>query len=331
MKVAVIGAGSFGTTLAQVFAQKAAQVMVWTRDDDVAKHINTYHAHPLRFTDVKLATNINASTDLKQVLAKASIVVSALPMKALRTGAAACNRYIEHDALFVSTTKGIEPDTLLFPHQILNEALTKHDELRRASLSGPNFASEIIRGLLWAAVIGAKSSATSKSLQTLLHSATMRAYTTTDVLGVEVCGALKNVFAIAAGIVDGCELGHNARAAMITRALAEMSSFGVALGAKQKTMYGLSGLGDLLLSCTSTQSRNFRVGQALASGRTPKEIQDELGEVAEGIGTTAAASVLAARFKLEAPITHAVNGVLLGSVSLKDAISQLMSRHASEE
>jgi glycerol-3-phosphate dehydrogenase (NAD(P)+) len=331
MKVAVIGAGSFGTTLAQVFSKDARQVTLWTRDSAVADHINAKHAHPTRFTDVTLDDNVGASIDLKEALKGAHVVVSALPMKALRHGTEACNPYIESGAIFVSTTKGIEAETRLFPHQILSQTLTKHDEQRRAYLSGPNFASEIIRGLLWAAVVGSKSKETSKNLQQILRSSKLRVYTSTDVVGVELGGALKNVFAIASGIVDGCGLGQNARAALITRGLNEMSSFGHAFGAKPKTLYGLSGLGDLLLSCTSSQSRNWRVGNGLALGQTAKEIEAELGEVAEGIGTTAAAVAIASELKIEAPICNAVNGVIHGTLSLKEAIAALMNRQVSEE
>lgn len=329
-KVAVIGAGSFGTALAQVFAKKA-QVSLWTRDEAVARYINTEHSHPTRFPEIKLASALSASADLKAVLSGAQIVVSALPMKALREGTKACNALMSPEAIFVSTTKGIEPQTLKFPHQILKETLTRHPESKRAYLSGPNFASEIIRGLLWAAVVASKSEETAGGLQKFLNSQALRVYTTNDVVGVELGGALKNVYAIASGIIDGCDLGQNARAAMLTRALNEIWSFAHPLGGRQKTLYGLSGLGDLLLSCTSTQSRNFRVGQGLASGRTLNEIQLELGEVAEGIGTTAAAVQLADRFKLEAPICHAVNGVLASTVTLRDAINYLMSRSPSEE
>lgn len=331
MKVAVIGAGSFGTTLAQVFAHQVDEVLLWTRDPSIADHINTKHYHPARFTDVKLLNNLKATIDVKEALKGAGVVVSALPMKALRQATSICNEHIDAEAIFVSTTKGIEPGTLLFPHQILHETLTNHDENSRAFFSGPNFAGEIIRGLIWAAVIASKSHETASRLQSILRSPILRVYTSTDVTGVELGGALKNVFAIASGIVDGCELGCNARAALMTRALNEMWSFGEALQAQPKTIYGLSGLGDLLLSCTSPQSRNWRVGQGLALGRTPKEIQIELGEVAEGIGTTAAAVILAQRFNIEAPICEAVNGLLLGSVGLKEAISKLMMRSVSEE
>lgn len=331
MKVAIVGAGSFGTTLAQVFSQHIDEAVLWTRDASVAEHINAKHFHPTRFADVKLNPNLSATTDLKSALQGAGIVVSTLPMKALRQSMRMCDEHIESDSILVSTTKGIEPETLLFPHQILEQCLKHHNEERRAFLSGPNFAGEIIHGLIWAAVIASKSHNTAKELQGILRSQKSRVYTSTDVTGVELGGAIKNVFAIASGIVDGCELGCNARAALMTRSLNEMGSFGEALSAQQKTIYGLSGLGDVLLSCTSPQSRNWRVGQGLALGRTLDEIQRDLGEVAEGIGTTSAAVALAAQLQIEAPICNAVNDVLQGTAGVKEAIFGLMTRAISEE
>lgn len=331
MKVAIIGAGSFGTTLAQVFSECIDEAVLWTRDNSVAEHINSKHFHPTRFTDVKLNRNLIATSDLKSALNGAGIVVSTLPMTALRQGALKCNEYIESDAIFVSTTKGIEPETLQFPHQILEQTLSRQNEARRAYLSGPNFAGEIIHGLIWAAVVASKTHDTVQELQGILRSQKSRVYTSTDVTGVELGGALKNVFAIASGIVDGCELGCNARAALMTRSLNEMWTFGEALSAQPKTIYGLSGLGDMFLSCTSPQSRNWRVGNGLALGRTVNEIQRELGEVAEGISTTAAAVALASKLQIEAPICNAVNDVLQGSIGVKEAIFGLMTRATSEE
>jgi len=331
MKVAVVGAGSFGTTLAQVFSQHIDEAVLWTRNNAIAEHINAKHSHPTRFSDVKLSQNLTATSDLKSALQGAGIVVSTLPMKALRQGALMCDEHIERDAIFVSTTKGIEPETLLFPHQILEQTLSHHSEERCAYLSGPNFAGEIIHGLIWAAVIASKNHDTAQELQRILGSQKSRVYTSTDVTGVELGGALKNVFAIASGIVDGCELGCNARAALMTRSLNEMWSFGEALSAQPKTIYGLSGLGDMFLSCTSPQSRNWRVGQGLALGRTLDDIQRDLGEVAEGISTTSAAVALATNLQIEAPICHAVNDVLQGSANVKEAIFGLMTRATSEE
>lgn len=331
MKVAVVGAGSFGITLAKVFAVVAQDVVLSTRDRSVADSINSKHVHPKRFSDVILPPHLRATISLKDALAYADIVVCTLPMKALREGSTAINKYIRRDAIFVSTTKGIESGSHRFAHQILNETLQKHDEHRRTYLSGPNFASEIIRGLVWAAVVASEPIATAEELQRLLSDSTLRVYTSTDVVGVELGGALKNVYAIAAGILDGLNLGCNARAALMTRALNELSQIGLALQAEPKTIYGLSGLGDLLLSCTSSQSRNWRVGNSLALGKNAAQIQEELGEVAEGIETTAEAVSLARDLGVEAPICFAVNEVLQGRMKPLQAIGHLMNRQASEE
>jgi glycerol-3-phosphate dehydrogenase (NAD(P)+) len=331
MKVAVLGAGAFGTALTQVFSENAAHVELWTRNLNTAQHINDYHRNPERFASFLLSSKVRASTHLGHVLRDADLVVSALPMKALRTTFTACQEHLSPSAIIVSASKGIEPDTLFFPNQIFAQTLPNVDESRIAFLSGPNFASEIIRGLPWAAVVASKAPDTVALVQTCMKSLNLRVYASTDVIGVELGGAIKNVFAIAAGIVDGLELGFNARAALMTRALSEMSRFATALGAEQKTIYGLSGLGDLLLSCTSSLSRNWRVGQGLALGRNLDEIQKEMGEVAEGVGTTSAAAGLVRQLKLDAPICEAVNSVLFEGVPVKTAMMNVMGRPAREE
>lgn len=331
MKVAILGAGSFGTALAQTFASQCKEVVLWTRDIHVAQHINAHHKHPLRFKELELPHNISSSTSLPETLLEAKIVVSALPMKALRSVFTNCAKLIEHNAIVVSTTKGIEAGTLLFPSEVLAQTLPQIEENQRASLSGPNFASEIVKGLPWAAVVASKSPETAQKLQQFLRSPNLRVSSSSDVAGVEIGGALKNVFAIAAGIVDGLELGCNARAALTTRSLSEMSRFADALGAEQKTLYGLAGLGDLLLSCTSAQSRNWRVGQALAHGEKLDAIQAAMGEVVEGVGTTTAASALAKKFEVKAPICEAMHAILFEHAPARNVVTALMSVQAGDE
>lgn len=328
MTVAVLGAGSFGTALAQVVAQKGP-VRLWLRDAALAGAINKTHHHPKRFSDVALSSQIVATTDLKAALQGARFVISAIPMKALAEVMAACAPHLAKDTIVVSTTKGIWPDALVLPHQILAKALG--DKVQTTYLSGPNFASEIIAGLPWAAVVASSSNESAKSVQALFAGSSRRIYTSSDVMGVELGGALKNVFAIAAGILDGLGLGCNARAALMTRSLSELSRFALALSAEQKTIYGLSGLGDLLLSCTSSQSRNWRVGHALAVGKALADIEREMGEVAEGVATAQAAMTLAQRYQVEAPICEAIYKVIYEGYGVKEVVMDLMTRSAKEE
>lgn len=326
MKIAILGAGSFGTALATVFAYQSSTVVIWSRSPEVAESINSGHRHPTRFNDVLLAPNIRGSDDLKAATIEADLVVSALPMSAIRPVFTRIDTYLNAKAILLSTTKGIEQDSLMLPSDVMQEAMPYFEKERLVVLSGPNFASEIVKSLPWAAVLASTSQQSAQTVETYLKSPCFRSYYSADVSGVQLGGALKNVFAIAAGICDGMNLGCNARAALTTRSLAEMARFATAIGAEEKTVYGLSGLGDLLLSCTSAQSRNWRLGNGLALGKKREEIESEMGEVVEGVGTTLAAKKLSEKYRLDAPICDAVYSVLFSGVSVEGVLARLMKR-----
>lgn len=327
---AVLGAGSFGTCLA-VLAARAHEVKIWSRREDVATAINRERRNPRYLSDVELPAGIEATTELGEALAGRELVIVAVPSQQLRSVMATAAPFLEPGAIIVSAVKGIEFETGLTMHGVLQEVLDPIHHPRLVALSGPSFASEIARRRPTMVTLACYEEAFAISVQATLSCPWFRCYTETDVIGVETAGALKNVIAIAVGISDAMDGGHNARAALMTRGLTEITRIGVAQGAHPETFLGLSGMGDLLLTCTGDLSRNRRIGLGLGRGRKLDEIVAELGEVAEGVQTTRAAVRLADRLGVEAPITNMVRSIIDGEKTPAEAGYELMTRQLRSE
>jgi glycerol-3-phosphate dehydrogenase (NAD(P)+) len=314
--VAVIGAGAWGTALATVAARAGRTVTLHARDAGHAARIATARENP-RLPGIKLAADIAVTADLAQA-ARAQIILVATPAQHLRGAVNALARHLAPATPVIACAKGIEHGTHKFMTDVIAEAALRAVP---AILSGPSFADDVARGLPTAVTLATKDEALAASLVQALGSPTFRPYHSTDVRGVEIGGAAKNVLAIAAGIVVGKSLGASAQAALTTRGFSELSRFGRALGARPETLVGLSGLGDLTLSCSTPQSRNFAAGLALGRGEPPPA-----GKLAEGVSTAPVLVELAALHHVEMPVSRAVAAILDGSLSIDDAIEGLLSR-----
>lgn len=334
--IAVLGAGSWGTTIAGLLAGKGHDVTLWAREDEVARSINEDHENALFLPEVRLPENLRAASSLAEALGAAGgggggVVVSVVPTQYLRSVMDEARGLIAPGSLVISATKGLENGTLMLPSGIIREVLGPDGFGEIAVVSGPSFAREVARGLPAAVSAASDSAAAADRAQALLTQSYFRVYTNRDVTGVELGGALKNVVAIAAGISDGLELGLNARAALITRGLAEMTRLGVSLGADPMTFSGLSGMGDLVLTCTGALSRNYTVGVELVRGASIDEVTGSMRMVAEGVKTARSTHDLAARGAVEMPIAEAVYQVLYESKPPGDAVMDLMKRSVKGE
>lgn len=329
-RIAVIGAGSWGTTLASL-AARARSAVLWARRPELAAAINESGENPDYLPGHRLPEALQATSDLNEAIEGADAVVMAVPSHGFREVFAEVAPRIGADIPVVSLTKGIEQDTLQTMTQVVDSSSPGHDKLRVGVLTGPNLASEIIAGQPTAAVIAMGDRKSAESIQEALMGPTFRVYTNDDVVGCELGGAMKNVMAIAAGMSDGLGFGDNTRAALITRALAELTRLGVELGGRPATFAGLAGMGDLIATCSSSLSRNHRVGVALAKGRRLEEVIDEMNMVAEGVKTTKAVLGLADRAGVEMPIAAHVGKVLYEGLDPRDAVLSLMTREAKDE
>lgn len=329
--VAVVGAGAWGTALAHCLARKGVAVRLWAYEAEVARSIAERRENALYLPGHRLHEGIEPSSDLEAVVAGAPVVVSVSPSQVVRPVMARAAARVAADAWIVSASKGIENGTLRLMHEVLREALPAHDEARIAALSGPSFAAEVAAGVPTAVSLACRDPEGAAALQALFSGPTFRVYTLDDVAGVEVAGALKNVVALAAGISDGLGFGHNSRAALITRGLAEISRLGTALGAQPLTFLGLAGLGDLVLTCTGDLSRNRTVGLRLGRGETLREILASMTAVAEGVKTCEAAVALAERLGVEVPLASEVWKVLHEEKDPRRAVEDLMGRPSKRE
>lgn len=319
----VAGGGSWGTALAHLLAAHGHDVTLWLRDARVAEAINLRHENPRYLAGLLLHPALKASTN-PSVL-KAPCVVLAIPCQQLRVWLREHLPFLHPEPVLINAAKGLEIATLATPSRMVAEEIPA-GRAHYAMLSGPSFAAEVLRGQPTAVVLASHDEALGCRLREAIAGPLFRCYSSTDVVGVEMGGALKNIMAIAAGICDGLGLGHNSRAALITRGLAEMSRLGMACGAQERTFMGLSGLGDLTLTCTGDLSRNRQVGLRLGRGESLDAITTSLGMVAEGVKTTAAVHMLAQRLGVEAPITAAVHSVLYENTSPAQAAASLMTR-----
>ncbi len=306
-------------------------VKLWSRRPEVAEAINRDRRNPNYLTQFELPDRLEATPDLRDALAGRELVIIAVPSHSLRDVMEVAGPYIEPGAIVVSAVKGIEDETGLTMHGVLEDVLDAEHHPRLVALSGPSFAAEIARQRPTVVTLACREEAFAISVQATLSSPWFRCYTNTDIVGVEIAGALKNVIAIAVGMCDGLDGGLNARAALMTRGLAEITRIGVALGADPHTFLGLSGMGDLLLTCTGDLSRNRRVGLALAKGQGIDQIVAELGEVAEGVRTTRATCRLARRLGVDAPISQSVLRVIDGEKTPEEVGHALMTRQLKSE
>jgi glycerol-3-phosphate dehydrogenase (NAD(P)+) len=328
--VAVVGAGSWGTTVAGIVSGNAPTV-IWGRDPAVVDDIATRHRNTTYLPRVELPPTLRATDDLAGACESARVVVMAVPSHGFRSVLSEVAGAVRPDVPVVSVAKGVERDTLLRMTQVVLDVLPDHDPNRVATLTGPNLALEIAEGQPAASVIGCADGATAAELQRLFMTQRFRVYTNPDVVGCEIAGALKNVIAIAAGTAAGLGYGDNTQAALITRGLAELTRLGVALGGEPLTFAGLAGLGDLVATCTSTKSRNRGVGVALGRGRSLDQIIAASTQVAEGVQSTAAVLALADRMGVEVPIARIVGAVLYDGRRPADLVPELMLREAKSE
>jgi glycerol-3-phosphate dehydrogenase (NAD(P)+) len=330
-RLAVVGAGAWGTALAVQATRAGFAPRLWVFEPELLAVLRASYENPWFLPGVRLPEAIDPHGDLATVVRDAEMVVFAVPSHVLRDVARAAAPHLAPDARVLSAAKGIEEDRLARMSEILREELPSGLARRVAVLSGPTFALEVGHGRPTAAVLASPDSELARELQAALSTPTFRLYTQADVTGVELGGALKNVMAIATGIADGLELGYNARAALLTRGLAEITRLGVALGARPRTFAGLAGLGDLILTCTGELSRNRRLGLALARGESLAEWQAATRSVAEGVRTAHAGLALARRTGVDAPIIAEVAEVLFDRKAPREALLALLSRSARPE
>ncbi len=330
MPIGVLGSGSFGTCLALLCAQRHP-VTLWARDPDIADAINRDRRNPRYLSDIELPVGVRATADLSEALDERELVICAVPSHGVREVMTRAAPLLPEQSILVSTVKGIEVETCMRMDQVLEDVLDPVHHPRLVFLSGPSFAREIADEKPTAVTVACREEAFAIAVQESISSPWFRCYSSTDVVGVELGGALKNVIAIAVGLCDGLELGENARAGVMTRGLHEITRLGVKLGADPRTFLGLAGMGDLVLTCTGDLSRNRTVGLQLGRGKKLAEIVDGMHQVAEGIRTTYATCTLGERHGLEMPIARTVRAVLDGELSIRDVVGHIMRRQLRNE
>jgi glycerol-3-phosphate dehydrogenase (NAD(P)+) len=330
-KTAIIGAGAWGTALANLLATKGMPVKIWAYEREVVEAIRNKRENTIFLPGVKLHAGIMPTGSLPDALHQTTLIIFAVPSHAARAVLSQLTALLSSPVAFVSVTKGIEEDTLHLMSDVMKELLLPMMHRAVLVLSGPSFAEEVSRGLPAAVTLAGQDPMLVKRVQSLLKTPTFRIYASSDLTGVQLGGALKNVIAIAAGVVDGLKLGHNARAALIARGLAEMVRLGTAMQADPRTFYGLSGLGDLILTCTGALSRNYNVGMRLAKGETLEEVLKDARTVAEGVRTARAALGLAQKHKVDMPIVQEVCQVLFAGKLSRQSVMELMERAARDE
>jgi glycerol-3-phosphate dehydrogenase (NAD(P)+) len=326
---AVVGGGAWGSALAWLLAEKGREVRLWVRDPELAVAIEERRENPRYLAGAALGEGLHATADLTAAVSEVDLVVSALPSHAVRSVLSGASDHVAAEAIVVSASKGIEEDTLLRMTEVLGEVLGGAERL--AVLSGPSFAAEVCRGVPTAVTMAASDAGVAETARAAFFTPRFRVYTSDDVIGVELGGAVKNVVAIATGIADGLRYGHNARAALITRGLAEISRLGLALGGRRLTFMGLAGLGDLVLTCTGDLSRNRTVGFRLGRGESLEAILGSTRQVAEGVRSTRSVRDLAARIGVEMPIVEQVYEMLYHGKSPEIVVEELMTRESKPE
>ncbi len=329
-RIAVVGGGSWGTAFATMLAGRHADVSLWIREEEVCDGVRARRENALFLPGIRVPEAVSPTTELGEALSGRTHVVFAVPSHHLRAVAARALPHLSGDAVLVSLAKGVENGTLLRMTEVLAQALPRHAG-RLAALSGPTFAAEVAQGKPAGATIASEDLSLAESLQAVFSGGRFRLYADTDVTGIEIGGALKNVMAIAAGMSDGLGFGHNARALLIGRGLAEIGRVGVALGAHPQTFAGLSGLGDLVLTCTGDLSRNRTLGFRVGKGETAAEILAGMTMVAEGVRTAISAVDLARRTGVPMPISEQVHRILHEGQDARSAVSELFNRALRKE
>jgi len=331
MKIGVIGAGSWGTTLADLLARKGFAVTLWAYEQDLVVRMQESRENDLYLPGITLATGLSFTGDLGAAVSSSELLVLVPPSQVMRRVMTQATGHIKPGTLLVSASKGIENDTLLPMSEVLAEILPAKVVEGLAFLSGPSFAREVASGMPTAVVAAASRVEVARRVQEVFSTEAFRVYTNDDVMGVELGGALKNVIAVAAGVSDGLGFGYNTRAALITRGLAEMTRLGLAMGANASTFAGLAGMGDLVLTCTGDLSRNRTVGMELGRGKKLEEILGGMKMVAEGVKTTLSAHQLACKLGVEAPIIEQMYLILYEGKGPGQAVSDLMLRELKPE
>jgi glycerol-3-phosphate dehydrogenase (NAD(P)+) len=329
--LAIIGAGSWGTALALVLAPRFERIHLWVYEAELAERMVRTRENDLYLPGFRLPTNVEIHSSVSDAIRHASIVLNAIPSHFVRGVYREMLPMLNPEMMFVSATKGIENETLKRPSEIITESLAARFVPRVGVLSGPSFATEVASQIPTAIVIASTDTALSGCIQALFSGPTFRLYTSSDPIGVEIGGSIKNVVAIGAGVVHGLSLGHNSMAALITRGLAEITRLAVALGGQAQTLSGLAGLGDLVLTCTGDLSRNRSVGVELARGRSLTEIVSSMKMIAEGVKTTTATWELARRLGVEMPITEQMHQMLYAGLPPREAVRRLMERSLRSE
>jgi len=329
--IAVLGGGSWGTALADLLATNGHNVALWVFEPDLAEEMRTTRVNRLFLPDTTLPDSVLITNDMNEALAGRDAVISMGPSAFARAVCSQAAPFISDDVVLLNAAKGLEPQTLKRMSELLEEVFPNVGSAGIATLSGPTFAKEVAKRRPTAAVVASKNLDTARRFQRMLSCSYFRLYTNSDVVGVEFGGALKNIVAIASGIVEGLGLGPNTQAALITRGLSEITRLGAANGAKPVTFQGLSGIGDLVLTCTSRLSRNFTVGLALAQGKRLKQILDGMTMVAEGVGTSKSALQLSNMCNVEMPITKQMCEVMFEGKPPAEAVRELMARPLKDE
>lgn len=322
-KIGMIGAGSWGIALTVLLNNNGHQVTVWSAIEDEIKMLSTQREHKDKLPGVKLSDDVVFTTDLQEAMSDKDILVLAVPSPFTRSTSHRMKDYIKEGQIVVNVAKGIEESTLYTLSQVIEEELPTANV---AVLSGPSHAEEVGRGIPTTIVVGAKTQKTAEFIQNIFMSDVFRVYISPDVLGIELGAALKNVVALAAGIADGLGYGDNTKAALITRGITEIGRLGVTMGGKFETFCGLSGIGDLIVTCASMHSRNRRAGILIGQGKTMQEAMDEVKMVVEGVYSAKAAMGLAKKYQVELPIIEKVNEILFEDKAASEAVKELMIR-----
>jgi glycerol-3-phosphate dehydrogenase (NAD(P)+) len=331
LKIGVVGAGSWGTALANLLATKGFAIDWWVYEEDVCRQIEQTSVNQVFLDGVPLSSNLHPSNDISKVVRDKEMVLIVVPSHVMRAVAQNMASTLDQDSILVSASKGIENHTQLTMSGVLKEALPHFSDDRFGVLSGPSFAQEVAQGLPTVVTVASKDLACAEKIQEVFATPRFRVYTNNDVIGLELGGSVKNVIAIAAGMIDGLNMGLNTRAALITRGLTEIRRLGLAMGANPRTFTGTAGVGDLVLTCTGNLSRNHTVGFHIGRGKNLDELIADMRMVAEGVKTARSVYNLSNRLNVEMPICHAVYRILYEGLSPADATRQLMTRDLKHE
>lgn len=328
MKICILGAGSWGIALTKLLTHNGHEVSVWSIDPEEIAMLNEYCEHKTKLPGVILSGAVTFTTDMSTAIDDSEMIVMAVPSPFVRSTAKTAAEFVKEGQIIVSVSKGIEDDTLMRLSQIIKEEIPVAEV---AALSGPSHAEEVGKCMPTTVVVGCKDKAIAEKIQDAFMADFFRVYISPDILGIELGGSLKNVIALAAGIADGIGCGDNTKAALITRGIVEIKKLGVKMGGNPETFSGLSGIGDLIVTCASVHSRNRRAGYLIGQGKTYQEAMDEVKMVVEGVYSAKAALALAKKYEVSMPITEAVNKVLFEDYPAKDALIDLLTRDKTRE